>query len=220
MARHWVRQAAPWLIRRVKRPGRRARRALARWARPRFGDGVAAAALALAVAIDVAQPGRVEAGQAAGAVVAGLLVVAMLWATRDGLRRVVAGAAGQFRSPMTSAGLHDGAAYERLCASRLQAAGWSVEVTGPGPDHGLDLIARRGGRVAVVQCKRHRRPVGARAVQEIVAARPLVNRGAVAAVVASSGFTRSARALAHVNGVALLSHDDLARWDAKPASAG
>ncbi len=226
MAHCAVRWASRRLNRASARQARRARRALARWARPRAGDALAGAML-IAAFMSVLATDRTRAEpHAAGAAVAGLLALAGLWGVRRTGWRLARGVAQMLAARMrpipgtADAAPRDGAAYERLCAARLEAAGWRVQVTGPGPDQGLDLVARRGGRVAVIQCKRYGRPVGARAVQEIVAARPLVSRTAAAAVVATCGFTRGARALARVNDVALLSHDDLARWDAAPFRTG
>jgi restriction system protein len=76
-------------------------------------------------------------------------------------------------------------------------------------DQGADVIAERDGKRMVVQCKFHSKPIGNKAVQEVVAAKQFV--GAEIAVVCSNqSFTPSARHLAAANGVLLLYHEQLA----------
>ncbi len=111
-----------------------------------------------------------------------------------------------------------GAGYEALCADRLRDAGWRVSTTPATGDQGADLIAERGGRRVVLQCKFHARPVGNKAVQEAFAALPY-HGGDRAAVVSNAAFTRAARQLARTNGVALLHHDALAELPAILADA-
>ena len=101
-----------------------------------------------------------------------------------------------------------GAAYEQQCAILLRRAGWEAHLTAGSGDQGSDILARRRHRVLVVQCKRHGRPVGNKAVQEVYAAQR--HHGAdLAAVVSNAGYTRAARALAQTTGVRLLHHGDL-----------
>jgi restriction system protein len=102
-----------------------------------------------------------------------------------------------------------GTDYEHLCAALLRKAGWSTQMTKGSGDQGADVIAKRGGRRIVVQCKFYSKPVGNKAVQEVVAAKQFV--GADLAIVASNqSFTGSARKLAAANAVLLLHHDQLA----------
>lgn len=44
--------------------------------------------------------------------------------------------------------------FERWCAARLREQGYSVQEVGRQGDHGIDLIAERGGERTIVQCKR------------------------------------------------------------------
>ena len=106
--------------------------------------------------------------------------------------------------------------YERLCALLLRRAGWDARVTAAGGDQGTDVLARRGRRSLVLQCKLYGRPVGNRAVQQVAAARAH-HRADYAAVVSNAAFTRHARELAATNGVHLLHHDELSGFRA-PAS--
>ena len=102
-----------------------------------------------------------------------------------------------------------GTDYEHLCAALLRKAGWSTQMTRGSGDQGADVIAKCGDRRLVVQCKFYSKPVGNKAIQEVVAARQFV--GADVAIVASNQtFTGSARRLAAANGVLLLHHDQLA----------
>ena len=99
--------------------------------------------------------------------------------------------------------------YERHCAVLLRKAGWEAEVTAATGDQGTDVLARRGRRSLVLQCKLYSKPVGNSAVQQIAAARAH-HRADFAAVVSNADFTRRARELAATNGVYLLHHDELA----------
>ena len=98
--------------------------------------------------------------------------------------------------------------YEKHCALLLRKAGWAAQVTEPGADQGTDVIARRGKRSMVLQCKLYGRPVGNSAVQQIAAARAH-HRADLAAVVSNADFTLRARQLAATNGVYLLHHEQL-----------
>lgn len=102
--------------------------------------------------------------------------------------------------------------YEHLCAERLRQLGWDAKVTKAGGDQGADVIASKDGNVMVVQCKRYSKPVGNKAIQEIVGALRFYD-AQYALVIASNGYTKAARALADVNDVMLIHHDDLtAGW--------
>lgn len=192
----------------------RAVTALGAAARPRWGDAFAAAALLAAItgAGLASTLAHTDPRQVAGAVVAGACAGALVWIFRDlgmwmwdGAQRLGLGEKSSHEA---------GAAYERQVAAILDDEGWSVRFTPPGPDKGLDLIARKSGRTVAIQCKRYSSSVGSSAVQEIVAARVLAGHDADAAVIASAPFTRSARALAAVNGVALAHHNQLGRFEA------
>ncbi len=115
--------------------------------------------------------------------------------------------------------------FELLVGEAYRRQGYRVEETGgSGPDGGVDLILRRSGDTALVQCKRWRdRQVGAPTVREL--------RGAVARDRAARGifvtcgeFTAEAVAEAQgqppielVNGEALLELVRLAQGRAAPA---
>lgn len=100
--------------------------------------------------------------------------------------------------------------YEALCGDRLKGLGWSVRLTAASGDQGADVIAEKDGVRVVLQCKLYGRPVGNKAVQEVLAAQQFEDaRHSV--VVSPAAYTTSAMALAQKTGVLLLHHDELER---------
>jgi restriction system protein len=102
--------------------------------------------------------------------------------------------------------------FEHFCAAVLRRRGWSARVTQFSGDQGVDVVAEKRGLRIVVQCKKYSRPVGNRAVQEIVAAIAHENAGR-GVVVATADYTPAARRLAASNNILLLRHNDLHRID-------
>lgn len=100
--------------------------------------------------------------------------------------------------------------YEHHCAQALSDAGWSVTVTKASGDQGVDVLAELRGIKAAIQCKRYGKAVGNAAVQQVDAGRRHY-RAQLAVVVAPSGFTIAAHALAQSNGVLLMSERELPR---------
>ncbi len=102
--------------------------------------------------------------------------------------------------------------YEHYCAALLRERRWTARVTQASGDQGVDIVAEKRGARIVVQCKKYSKPVGNRAVQEIVAAiaHEDAERGVV---VATGGYTRAAKRLAASNRVLLLHHSQLPRID-------
>lgn len=93
--------------------------------------------------------------------------------------------------------------FELFCGMLLAGRGWSVQATRTTGDYGADIVAERDGVRLVVQCKRWSNAAGVAAVQEAHAA--IAFYGAHrAAVMATSGFTRAAEALAGTTGTALI----------------
>ncbi|HTO78733.1 MAG TPA: restriction endonuclease [Methylocystis sp.] len=102
--------------------------------------------------------------------------------------------------------------FERYCASLLRERKWDARVTPASGDQGVDIVADKRGLRIVVQCKKYSKPVGNRAVQEIVAG--IAHRDAQrGVVVATNGYTASAKKLAASNEVLLLHHTELHRID-------
>ena len=102
--------------------------------------------------------------------------------------------------------------FEHHCADLLAARGWRVTLGRGSADQGVDVLARKGGRSLVLQCKLYTRPVGNRAVQEALAGRGYAGADA-AAVVSNASYTPAAHALAARVGVMLLHVSDLAGLD-------
>lgn len=102
--------------------------------------------------------------------------------------------------------------FEHYCAAILRERKWDARVTQTSGDQGIDIVAEKRGVRLVLQCKKYSKPVGNRAVQEIVAgiAHEAAQRGAV---VSTNGYTRAARRLAASNNILLLNHTDLHRID-------
>lgn len=102
--------------------------------------------------------------------------------------------------------------YEHYCAAVLREREWTARVTRASGDQGVDIVAEKRGARIVIQCKKYSKPVGNRAVQEIVAAiaHEDAERGVV---VTTSGYTRAAERLAASNKVLLLHHSQLHRID-------
>lgn len=102
--------------------------------------------------------------------------------------------------------------FEHYCAALLRQAKWRAKVTPASGDQGVDIVAEKRGLRIVVQCKMYSKPVGNRAVQEIVAGIAHVDaqRGVV---VTTIGYTPAAEALAASNNVLLLRHSQLRRID-------
>ena len=98
--------------------------------------------------------------------------------------------------------------YEHYCAELLKDYGWNTRVTKGSGDQGIDVIAKRDSMIAVIQCKKHSKPVGNKAVQEVFAGKTFEDAD-VAAVVSNSGYTNSAKTLANKNKILLLHHSEL-----------
>jgi len=102
--------------------------------------------------------------------------------------------------------------FEHYCAALLREGSWDARVTKLSGDQGVDIVANKRGMRIVVQCKKHSKPVGNRAVQEVVAG--IAHQGAQRGVVVATGdYTPSAVKLAASNQVLLLHHSDLPKID-------
>ena len=107
--------------------------------------------------------------------------------------------------------------FENHCATVLTGYGWSARRTRSTGDQGVDIIATRGPKKVVLQCKQYSNPVGNKAVQEVMAG--MVFEGADhAVVVTSSTFTDAARQLAEAGNVLLLHVSELHEIDQRLAS--
>jgi restriction system protein len=120
-----------------------------------------------------------------------------------------------FRYYIARAGLEDvdemtGWEFEKWLNRLFERCGFGVERTPYRGDFGADFVLTWNTRRIAVQAKRASRPVGVRAVQEVVAARAYY-RCDQAMVVTNSYFTAQAVILGRANNVLMRSRDDLAR---------
>ena len=96
-----------------------------------------------------------------------------------------------------------GVEFENYLMSILKSKDYNASGTPTTGDQGADIIASRDNKVYVIQAKRHSKPIGNKAVQEVVAARNYY-KGDVGVVVTNTTFTPSAKSLARRNDVILI----------------
>jgi restriction system protein len=102
--------------------------------------------------------------------------------------------------------------FERFVKGELEDKGWSVRHTGKSGDQGGDLIAEKDGVSVAVQCKLSAKPVGNKAVQEVLAAQRYYAT-LMAAVVSNAAFTKAATQLAQSASIVLLHTSNLDQID-------
>ena len=118
--------------------------------------------------------------------------------------------AGYARKTIESLDRMDGQCFESFVRRMLRRSGFSdAELTPASGDYGADLIARKGGKRYIFQCKRYEGNVGVKAVQEIHTAKAYYNSD-FEIVVTNAYFTKNARILAEESGVFLWDRDTLA----------
>ena len=99
--------------------------------------------------------------------------------------------------------------YEHFCAKQFELSGWDeAYATSGSADQGADVIAKRGKEQLVGQCKKYGKPVGNKAVQEVLGAKKFYNANS-AVVISNAGFTKSAEALAKTGNVKLIHHSEI-----------
>lgn len=103
-----------------------------------------------------------------------------------------------------------GTEFEDHIADIARSAGVPVIMTSISGDWGVDLIVGNRPNRLAVQCKRRSRPVGAGAVQEVVAGAPMQDCTRTM-VVTNHEFTPAARKLAELHGCELVGGADLPR---------
>ena len=102
----------------------------------------------------------------------------------------------------------DGHAFEKWVAEALIGFGWAATVTPGSGDQGIDVIAEKDGKKLGIQCKLYSSAIGNKAVQEAHAGKSYHDTDAVA-VLSNAPYTSSAKDLAKMTGVELLSHHDI-----------
>jgi restriction system protein len=103
-----------------------------------------------------------------------------------------------------------GTQFEDYVARIARSCGVPVIMTSMTGDWGVDIIVGRRPNRLAIQCKRQSKPVGASAVQEVVAGAPMQDC-AKTMVVTNHEFTPAARKLAQLHGCELVGRADLAR---------
>lgn len=103
-----------------------------------------------------------------------------------------------------------GTEFEDYVARIARSCGVPVIMTSVTGDWGVDLIVGHRPERLAIQCKRQGRPVGAGAVQEVVAGAPMQDCTKTM-VVTNHEFTPSARKLAELHGCELVGRDELPR---------
>ena len=93
--------------------------------------------------------------------------------------------------------------YEHEIANKLKAFGFNARVTKASGDQGADVIADKDGTSFAIQCKKHSKPIGNKAVQEANAGRDFYKKD-FGVVVTNADFTKSARQLANACDIILL----------------
>lgn len=103
-----------------------------------------------------------------------------------------------------------GREFEELLSLCFRKIGYLVTITSYSQDYGADLILYRGDAKFVVQAKRSQKPVGIRAVQEVVSAikHYKAHKGMV---ITNNTFTDNAHQLALSNDVDLINREKLIR---------
>jgi restriction system protein len=149
------------------------------------------------------------------AVLKGFLLAWPIWALIGAMvaLRIVIAVYRRWR--LASSGIYEidrlsGAVFEQYLELLFRRLGWRVERTRAAGDYGGDLVVSRDGARTVVQAKRYSKPVGVRAVQEVVAAKRAYDC-TEAMVVTNSRFTKQAAHLAGKNDVELWDRDVLVR---------
>jgi len=99
-----------------------------------------------------------------------------------------------------------GIEYEYYVENILRAMGYNIQRTAKTGDQGVDLIVEQNEIKMAIQCKFYQRPVGNKAVQEVIAGQIFYNCNC-AAVISNSTFTKSAKQLAKNSNVILLTID-------------
>jgi restriction system protein len=136
----------------------------------------------------------------------GAVAPALLAATPHFLRGTIAGLSttGDPESEMS------GLEFEDYVARVARSCGVPVIMTSLTGDWGVDLIVGKRPNRLAIQCKRQSRPVGAGAVQEVVAGAPMQDCTKTM-VVTNHEFTPAARKLAELHGCELVGRGELAR---------
>lgn len=137
-------------------------------------------------------PPAIAKGGLTGIIALGLLVIAAISALRAWKTRLML----EQQTSIESVRALPWKRFEDVLGEAYRRQGYRVEETlGGGADGGVDLVLRKEGRTILVQCKRHKSPIGVTVVRELYGV--LIDRGAAGAkLVATTNFTPDAVAFA------------------------
>lgn len=102
----------------------------------------------------------------------------------------------------------DGVQFEEYLKLLFASKGYQVKGTTVTGDFGADLLLKKEGIKTVVQAKRYSKPVGIKAVQEVIPAMKMYD-ASEAWVVSNSSYTKAAIELAKSHNVRLIGRADL-----------
>jgi len=139
-----------------------------------------------------------------------LVIGAVAPAVLAALPRFVRGALDGVSTPDDAAAELSGTEFEDYIARIARSSGMPVIMTSITGDWGVDVIVGKRPNRLAIQCKRQSRPVGASAVQEVVAGAPMQDCTRTM-VVTNNEFTPAARKLAELHGCELVGGADLPR---------
>jgi restriction system protein len=140
----------------------------------------------------------------------GVTAPALLTAAPGFLLATVVGAFTPSPRETPAASAMSGTEFEDHVARIARSCGLPVIMTSVTGDWGVDIIVGKRPNRLAIQCKRQSRPVGASAVQEVVAGAPMQDCTRTM-VVTNHEFTPAARKLAELHGCELVGGSDLAR---------
>lgn len=87
----------------------------------------------------------------------------------------------------------EGPAFENFCAKVLKLNGFDhIKMTPSSSDRGVDITARKGGKLFAIQCKRYSKNVGNKAIQEAYSGKSIY-KADYAVVMTNSHFTKQAK---------------------------
>lgn len=172
--------------------------------------------MALVFVVSVAVAAAVAAHLAGAGPWLSLAVGALAPAVVAALPRFIAGlvqglgTAAAREHPSAGMVAMSGTEFEDHVARVARTCGVPVIMTSLSGDWGVDVIVGTRPHRLAIQCKRQSRPVGAGAVQEVVAGAPMQDCTQTM-VVTNHQFTPAARRLAERHGCVLVGGDDLPR---------
>ena len=154
--------------------------------------------------------GHLLGAPSAWSVAIAVVAPAVLVATPGFLCGAIIGAVTPRPGESGTAATMSGTQFEDYVAQVARSCGVSVIMTPLTGDWGVDIIVGHRPHRLAIQCKRRSRPVGAGAVQEVVAGAPM-HGCTKTMVVTNHEFTPAARKLAELHGCELVGRAELSR---------